>query len=59
MAKRLLIKKALKKEPNPFEGVRGWGGPEDGSYVTNKRWRTCSIQAHSIKSMSGALMLTT
>lgn len=23
------------EEPNPFEGVRGWGGPEDGSYVTN------------------------
>lgn len=23
------------EEPNPFEGGRGWGGPEDGSYVTN------------------------
>lgn len=23
------------EEPNSFEGGRGWGGPEDGSYVTN------------------------
>ncbi|MCE2099094.1 hypothetical protein ACXOKH_06940 [Streptococcus thermophilus] len=23
------------EEPNPFEGGQGWGGPEDGSYVTN------------------------
>lgn len=23
------------EEPNSFKGGRGWGGPEDGSYVTN------------------------
>lgn len=24
------------EEPKTFEGGRGWGGPEDGSYVTNR-----------------------
>ncbi|WP_241007483.1 hypothetical protein [Streptococcus thermophilus] len=35
MAIRLLIKKALKKNKIPLKGDGGWGGPEDGSYVTN------------------------
>ena len=35
MAIRLLMQEGSQEEPNPFEGGRGWGGPEDGPDAAN------------------------
>ena len=58
MAIRLLIKKALKKNQIPFEGGRGWEVQKTDHMSLTVMENVFNL-AHSMKSMSGALMLTT
>lgn len=60
MAIRLLIKKALKKkEPNPFEGGDEVWAVQKTDHMSLTAMENVFNLAHSMKSMSGALMLTT